>query len=500
MERERVIPIGLAGLFVLFSAFFVLGHYQNHDGDFGQYVIQARNLLLGRPWDHLVAGLPSVPPLYSVLLAGPTWFAGVNAHAYAVLNSALWAVAAVTAFHFYRHEFKNEGVAYGFLVAVLFMPFVLPFQQNGVPNILYAAGASLALFSAKRISEEAFRFRYAFCILLPALIRSEALALYAALFMFFAVKRQWRHLILPVAGLALLIGSDLLLSLNFDLKSNFQNASETAEGAAGGWDATTLLAACSYMFLSYFFDFADILILPGLVEKQAIWSFSIGPYVFRTGPSAVVLAGIFVTGVFLHRRYLSLDKLFFAAHLGLLSMFLLVDGAPTRYLLPVAPIYTFYVLFAVERLLVSWKVSPRAVPALTALPLLAIYAVTIPRLIKAPARGNTLFTPSMSNLADWIVRNGGDRPVAYYKTRLMTLLLDIRSDAAQQSLNVRSVQQAKRLLDRGALVVIRKEPETSQLAIASQLRDDRNASVVWEDGMHAVFVAKSPASNGAPLP
>jgi hypothetical protein len=305
MRQVQVVPIGFAGTFVLFSALFVLGNFQNHDGDFGQYVIQARNLLLGRPWDHLVAGLPSVPPLYSMLLAALTWFGGVNAYAYAVLNSVLWAGTAVMAFHFFRNDFKSEVTAYGFLVAVLFSPFILYFQQSGVPNILYGAGAMLALLSAKRLSEGAFRLSYALCILLPALIRSEALALYAALFLYFGLKQQWRLLILPVLGVALLIGSDLLLSLNFDLRSNFRHAASTAEGASGGWDAGRLLSAYCYMFLSYFFGFADFLFAPGITAKQAIWSLPIGQFLFRVGPLAIVIASIFGAGVLIHRRYLS---------------------------------------------------------------------------------------------------------------------------------------------------------------------------------------------------
>jgi hypothetical protein len=500
MKQERIIPIGFAGAFVLFSALFVLGSYQNHDGDFGQYVIQARNLLLGRSWDHLVSGLPSVPPLYSVLLAALTWLGGVNAYAYAVLNSVLWAGTAVMAFHFFRQDFKSERVAYAFLIAVLFTPYVLYFQQNGIPNILYAAGAMLALFSAKRLTEEAFRGRYALYILLPALIRSEALALYAALFVYFGLKRQWRYLLLPVLGVALLIGTDLLLSLNFDLRSNFRHAANTAEGASGGWSVARLLAAYSYMFLSYFFGFAEILFTPGAMERQAIWSLSIGQFTFVTGPLAIAIAGVFLAGVLMHRRYLSLDKLFFAAHLALISMFLLVGGVPVRYVLPLAPIYIFYVLFAAEHLLVSWKVSPRAVPVLAALPFIVVYALAIPRLMTAPARENTLFTPAMSSLADWIAQNSGGRPVAYYKTRLMTLLLDLRSDTAKQSPNVRSLQQAKRLLGQEALVVIRKVPEAQQLAILDQLRGDQNTSVVWEDDTHAVLAPKSFSPNAARLP
>jgi len=491
LSKENVFPIVLAGFFVAFCALFVLGDYQNHDGDFGQYVIQARNLLLGRPWDHLVAGLPSVPPLYSALLAGLTWFAGVSAYIYAVLNSVLWAGGAVMAFHFFRRDFKTEAVAYSFLVIVLFSPFVLYFQQSGIPNILYAAGAMLALTSARRLGEGCFRFRHVLFILLPAFIRSESLALYAALFVYFGLKQQWRSLVLPVLGVVLLIGSDLLLSLNFDLASNFRHAARTAEAASEGWDAARLLAAYCYMILSYLFGLADVLFTPGIMGRQAIWSLTIGEFALRFGPASIMLTGVFLAGVWMHRRCLSLDKLFLAAHLGLISMFLLVDGVPVRYLLPLGPIYVFYVLFAVERSLVSWRISPRAVPVLTALPFVVMYLVAIPKLMSVPARENSLFTPAMSSLADWVAQNGDGRPVAYYKTRLMTLLLDMRSDRTQQVLNVRSIRQAESLLNRGALVVIRKVPEANQLAILDKLRRDRDASVVWEDEMHAVFSRNS---------
>ncbi len=492
IAREHVISTGFAGIFIVFSAFLVLGNYQNHDGDFGQYVIQARNLLLGRPWDHLVDGLPSVPPLYSVLLAGLTWVAGVNAYAYAGLNSVLWAGGAVTAYHFFRRDFKNELVAYAYLLVVLFSPFVLYFQQSGVPNILYAAGAMLALMSAKRLGEAGFRLRYALCLLLPAFMRSEALALYAALFVYFGLKHQWRSLILPALGVALLIGSDLLVSMNFDLVSNFRHAAQTAEGSSEGWRAARLLTAYCYMFLSYFFGLADILLSPGVTGKQAIWTLFIGQFPLRIGPLSVVLAGVFLTGVLIHRRHYSLDKMFFAAHLGLISMFLLVDGVPVRYLLPLAPIYIFYVLFAVEQALISWKVPPKAIPGLTALPLLLVYLVSIPKLMTVPARENSLFTPAMSRLADWVAQNSNGREVAYYKSRLMTLVLDLRSSQATQSLSVRSVRQAERLLNRGVLVVVRKVPEARQLEILDRFRGDHSVSVVWEDDMHAVLSRHQP--------
>ena len=457
-----LIPVAFGGVFVLFSALFVLGNYQNLAGDFGQYAIQARNLLLGRPWDHLVAGMPSVPPAYSALLAVVTWAGGVNAYHYALLNSVLWAGCAIAAFHFFRDEFRHRATAYVFLATVLFTPMVLAFQQSSIPNILYAASCMVALLAARKLSEGPFRLGLVACILFPALVRSEVLALYAALFAWFALRRQWRLAGIPVLGVLLLLVSDLLLSLNYDLVSNFKIVARVATAAGGTsgsgaeLDLARLLAGSAYMFLGYLSGFAEYFMSHPAMQAQMIWQLPLShELVVRTGPVSVGLVVLAAAGIVVHGKYLSPDKVFLAAHMALLSAFVLLR-VPGRYLLPILPIFIFYGVLALERLWTRLRVRGPWVPVLTIAPIAAAFAFAIPTFMAAPARSNNLFTPQMGAMADWVAQNRNGRPVAYFKDRLMTLLLDLRADDAPQAQGLRIPAQIEPLLRQDALLVVRK--------------------------------------------
>lgn len=504
-QAERLLPFLFGGGFVLFSALFVLGHYQNHAGDFGQYAVQARNLVLGRSWDHLVAGFPSVPPAYSFLLAVVTWIGGFNAYHYALLNSVLWAGCAIAAFHLFRDAFRHRATAYVFLLAVLFTPLVVAFQQNGIPNILYAAACLFALLAAKKLSEGPFRLLPAACILLPALVRSEALALYGALFIWFALRRQWKLAALPVLGVVLLLVSDLLLSLNYDLVSNFRIVARLAnlpggESAQGrGFDPLRLLAGSAYMFLSYLSGFAEYFMTNAQLQAQKTWQLPVGTgLVVRTGPVSVALVLLAAAGIAAHRKFLSLDKVFLATHLALLSAFLLLRGVPARYLLPILPIFIFYAVFALERAWSLLRVPAPALPVLTLAPIAFAFSLSIPAYMAAPARSNSLFSPHMGAVADWVAQNRQGRPVAYFKDRLMTLLLDLRSDDAVQAVGVRSPAQVDAMLRRNGLIVLRKYKRYNQQQLLEGLQANPDAELVWEDAMHAVFAARR-GPDGVPL-
>lgn len=505
MKADRLLPLLFGGGFVLFSALLVLGHYQNHSGDFGQYAVQARNLALGRPWDHLVAGFPSVPPAYSFLLAIVTWIGGFNVYHFALLNSVLWAGCAVAAFHFFRDEFNHRATAYVFLLVVLFTPLVIAFQQSGIPNIMYAATCLFALLAARRLSEGPFRVLLAACILLPALVRSEALALYAALFLWFALRRQWKLAALPVLGVVLLLVSDLLLSLNFDLVSNFRivarmaNLSAGTSGEDSEFDPLHLLSGSAYMFLSYLSGFAEYFMTHAQVEAQRIWKLPVGgDLAVRTGPVSVALVLLAAAGIAVHRKFLSLDKLFLVTHLGLLSAFLLLRGVPARYLLPILPIFIFYVVLALERAWSLLRVRGPALPVLTLAPIAFAFWFSIPAYMEAPARTNSLFSPRMGAMADWVARNRQGRPVGYYKDRLMTLLLDLRSDDAVQAVGMRSPAQVNAMLRRNGLIVLRKFKRYNQPKLLESLQANPDAELVWEDSRHVVFAARL-GPDGVPL-
>ena len=505
MKVDRLLPLLFGGGFVLFSALFVVGHYQNHAGDFGQYAVQARNLVLGRPWDHLVAGFPSVPPAYSFLLAVVTWLSGFNVYHFALLNSALWAGCAIAAFHFFRDEFRHRATAYVFLLVVLFTPLVIAFQQNGIPNILYAATCLFTLLAAKRLSEGPFRILLAVCILLPALVRSEALALYAALFVWFALRRQWKLAALPVLGGVLLLVSDLLLSLNFNLVSNFRivarlaNLTGGASAQASEFDPSRLLSGSAYMFLSYLSGFAEYFMTHTQLQAQKIWEIPVGSgLVVRTGPVSLALVLMATAGIAVHRKFLSLDKVFLVAHLALLSAVLLLRGVPGRYLLPILPIFIFYVVLALERAWSLLRVPGPALPVLTLAPIALAFWFSIPTFMAAPARSNSLFSPRMDAVARWVAENRQGRPVAYYKGRLMTLLLDLRSDNPVQAVSVRRIGPAEAMLRQNGLIVVRKFKRYGQPELLAGLQANPDAELVWEDSRHAVFAARL-GPDGVPL-
>ena len=504
MKFTSWVPLFIGSTYVIFSALFVLGNYQDHGGDFGQYVVLARNLLLGRPWDHLVIGYPAVPPAYAVLLALVTWAGGVNAYYYALLNSILWAICAILSFHYFRNKFKNTGTAYVFLIAVLFSPYILFFQQRGLPNIFYAMSILLALFAVKRLSEGSFHVGLTLCVILPAFIRTEALALFIALFVYFGIKRQYKCLVLPLLGVVILLTSDLMLSMNFDLTSNFQilarvigNAANTTGEVSGDFDIIHLILSICSLFLSYVFNFTGFVATPTVPLLQTFFEIPLANDIFfRTRPVAIILTCVAALGILIQREYRSADKLFFLTHLTLLSGFVLANGNK-RYLLPLVPIFIFYFTFAIE-----WGFSRLRLPSLVAIILTATLILTplafyVPKIMNLPKKRNTLFTPQMSAVADWISQNQKGRDVAYRKPRLMTLLLDLRSREAKQVLRIPDIEEADHLIRSGALLVIQKIRDNRQIELLEHLRSHPQAAVIWEDKGHAVFTTNERKEGGA---
>lgn len=494
MTASRIFPLLLGAAFVLFAGIFVLGDYQNHAGDFGQYVIQARNLLLGRPWDYLVEGLPSVPPGYSFLLAILTWVGGVSAYHYALLNSVMWALASILAFHTFKNEFKNEVTAYLFLVAVLCTPYILYFQQVGVPNITYAASCMLALYAISKNADARNSFVLILALLLPALIRTEAIALYLALSIYFCCHRRWRLLGWSLAGVALTVFLDVILSHYHELSSNFiivsaifneqtTNVASDADGVA----LARVIVAGSYMLLSYALGFTEFFVTPATLDHQFIWKIALSEGLSITaGPISVSLTIAAAVG-YLIRPLTSLDRLFFTVHLVVISAFLLVDGVPIRYLTPLVPIFVFYVILFIELLCKRLAVGLWLQTGLISLLLAVTLGSSVPTFINMTARSNSLFTEPMEEIVRWVSLHRQNRPVAYYKERLMTMYLDIRSPSPVQARRFRSITEAAEILQDRGIVIVRKIHGYKQNEILEVLRRSEGVTVLWEDRDHAAL-------------
>ncbi|MGP0565577.1 MULTISPECIES: hypothetical protein [unclassified Nitrospina] len=500
----QYLPFYLGGTFILFSAIFVLGNYQNHGGDFGHYITLARNLMLGRSWDHLVSGYPLYLPGYPALLILPTAIFGVNFYVYAVLNSILWAGCSIAAFYYFQDQFLHKATSYIFLIGILFVPFLIAFQQDAMPNILYATLVMLALLIGRRFSAGQFHPGLSVIVLIPAIVRSEACGLYAALIAFFVLQRRFKLCALPVAGLILSLGINLFLSMNYEVLSFFNLAVGFLQGASNEeFDFIRQVQAHTAMLLNYMAGFGQLLFPRGFFGPSNTWHFVLGGDLpVRFGPIQVILTVIVGFGVFKNRNYLSLDKIFFVSHMGLLSAYLLLkelEGLPLRYLTPLLPIYIFYLIYGLANifdLIYSLEYRMARIPPpskpipnsfLLASIVIGFLAFAVPSYMGEPARRNVVSTPQMSALADWLSENMGKRVVGYYKPRVMTMLLYIRSESTLQGAVIRSIEDAEKLLNTGGIVVIRKAPLYNQETILEHLQNENNVNLLWEDQMHVVF-------------
>ncbi|MCF8719363.1 hypothetical protein [Nitrospina gracilis] len=494
-ERQvRYFPFYLGAFFVLFSAIFVLGNYQGHGGDFGHYITLARNLMLGRSWDHLVSGYPSYLPGYPALLVIPTAIFGVNFYVYAVINSILWAGCSIAAFYYFKDQFLYKATPYIFLIGVLFVPFLISFQQKAIPNILYATAVMLALFISRQFSAGKFHPGLAVIVLIPAIIRSEACGLYAALIAFFVLQRRFKLCALPIAGLILSISINLFLALNYEVISFFNLANRFMWGASNEeFDFIRQVQAHIFMFSNYLFGFGQLLFPHGFFGSSNTWHIVIASDLsVNFGPIQFLLTAIFGFGIFKHRNYLSLDKIFFVSHMALLSAYLLLHepgGLPLRYLTPLLPIYIFYLIYGLEygMALIKLPMRPVTNSILLASIVIGFLAFAVPSYMGEPARRNVVSTSEMRALADWLSENMGKRVVGYYKPRVMTMLLDIRSESTLQGVGIRSIENAEMLLNTGGIVVIRKAPLYNQETLLEYLQNEKNVNLLWEDQMHAVF-------------
>src|SRR5690606_9506133 len=156
--------------------------------------------------------------------------------------------------------------------------------------------------------------------------------------------------------------------------------------------------------------------------------------------------------------------------LALLSAVLLLRGVPGRYLLPILPIFIFYVVLALERAWSLLRVPRPVLPVLTLAPLAFGVWFSIPTHMEAPARSNGLFSPRMDELADWVAQNRHGRSVGYYKERLMTLLLDLRLDDASQTVRLRRPSHANDMLRQNGLIVVRKYKLYGQQEVLESLQ------------------------------
>jgi len=478
----------LAFLFILFSSVFVLGNFQSHNGDFGQYYIHAQNLLKNRPWGYSLENYPAVLPLYPYLLAIMTFIFGANAFYFSIANSVMWGITCTTWASIYKDKFdtKTSGLLYIFFI--LFTPFVISFQQEGLPNIMFAMSCSLAIWATLKCKEEGTSSFFLLLILLPALIRIESIAVFSAVITYLLLHKKYLLSLIGVAGIALTIIIDIFIGLNLEMKSNFVVLSDFNQGNIKSSENHFYATIISIFHLasSYVLGFGEMFIPSRLGESSRIFLEFSKTRILSTSYFHFLVLVIFSMGFFKKAKLFDLDVLFLLSLLGLISLFPLPE-APIRYLLPIVPIFAFYFIFALIKATYSVVENRTASVFFGFLVLLPLLYLSLKVAIYEPQRRNFLYNKYTTEMADWVAENRNERGIGFFKPRLMTVLMDLRDQNNAPDYNLRSIEMAEKLIQQRQLVVVFNTGGYGQKDILTHLAKLPAAEVLWKNSSFTVF-------------
>jgi len=517
----KSLALGLAIGYILISAFWVLGNYQNTNGDYGQYYIHAQNLLKGRTWDHLMETHAAVLPGYPVILAAISLFFGDGVFPIGVMNSVLWAGGCLIALQYFLPQFQNRMTALAYFAACLFAAYIFSFQQDGQPNIAYAFLFIASLWAMDRLSIAATKtkkltsvknYLCIIIILLPAIFRIESLVIYSAAAILFITRKNFRYLWVALAGAGLTLGTDIAISLTSEMRSNILIYKDIS-GQGDKIDASIFqrfrqfIILYGHTTLSYVSHIPDLL-WPKYIQSQSIYHW-IAPNGLKTniGILQITLFPLMIIG-FLRSRslwphpdkvsaILSPDRLLFLGHIGFIGLFFL-KTIPVRYLIPVLPLFLFYVFSGAERIAGKLKYG-RMLFGLTAAGCIAYTSWnTVQKDHTFPKRKNYLFTPQTQAMADHVAAVKGERLVGLWKPRLMTVLLDQRRAATHKTQRVRRPGQVNALLDADGLFV--NFVHRTRPSVAELLKTRTDICATWSNKSYILWELKKPGRACLPPP
>lgn len=480
----------LAIFFVFISSLFVLGNFQSYNGDFGQYYIHAQNLLKDRPWGYSVEGYPAILPAYPYLLAFITYFFGASVFYYAIANSIMWAMTCLIWTSIYREKFDSNYINILYLAFIIFTPFVVSFQQEGLPNILFALFCAISIKTAINSRDNGKpTFLSAILIISPAFVRIECIAIFGAFIVFFLFQRKYILSILAAFGILLSVGADLFIGSYLDMQSNFGvfndfNQSNTRRAN----QPFAMITSVLHLISSYLMGFGEMFIPPKLADSsRIIFEFS-ATRILSTSYLHVLFLIIFLMGAFKNAKLFDLDILVLISVLALISLFPLPE-APIRYLLPLLPIFGFYFIAALVKATNAVISNKNVASFFGLLLLLPIFYISLKIQMNEPQRRNFLYNKHTIEMADWVAENRNGRGIGFFKPRLMTVLMDLRDQNNAPDYNLRTIEMANNLITQGALIAVFNTTGFNQKDILSHLTGSPTATILWKNSAFTVFGA-----------
>lgn len=470
LKKDFIFAALIALSFVIISAVFVLGEYQRYAGDFGQYYIHSQNLIKGRSWSTFLEGYPAVLPGYPVLLSFITLIFGDKIFYVGLVNSIMWASTSLLAYNMLKHHFEHSLTAYTFLIICLWCPYIYQFQQEGVPNIFYAFSFFLAFLGATNLVNKKYVVLSILFVLLAAIIRIDSMTLYIAIFIYFAMSNAKKFLWVPVAGFAITIGLDFILSDVFNMKSNIDVGSGVlARGTKHDASAISSIFSFTSLFLHYvvgsFLRVSELLFADWMNLKYYFTVEAANGYKVKVSLIHLIISGFFIFS-FLnikkilcrggeHEAFLSFDRLLFMGHICFVSIIFL-ESTHLRYLLPIFPIFVFHALIGFERLALCLKIPNTVAPLLVTTLALPITYHTHINIKDIPRRKNFLFSKDLTAAADQLAEIKNNRAIGMWKPRLLTALMEMRDSATGQSMGIRNLNQLESLMEQDGIFLAYK--------------------------------------------
>jgi len=510
-DKYILAVISMAVIFIYVSITQVLGQYQNPNGDYGQYYMHARNLLMGRSWDYFVEGYPAVLPGYPIVLSLIHSFFGTMPYPVGIANALMWAMISFISYKIFSARFTSKITALIFAAAILSTPFVMYFQQDGQPNISYSLTFIAALWAIYNYKPSLGKVRKALLIglvLLPAFFRIESAIIYIAFAIYLISNKNWKLLWVPVSGFLLTVGLDIWISARTEMVSNFTGFYNKTNFDAASEQSSTI-ARITEFFTGYIESvFAYLATTPHLLTFTPNDAHDVISIASRAGPNInitllqLAILAVFLIGFFKIKpphlkpsnndAFLSLDRLFLMGHIAFISLFFL-KAIPHRYLIPIIPIFLFYIFMGAEYLLILLKNTKLRLITLNLIMIGFTYSLTQAAFHpdrKPPKARNYIYGKGFQSLmVDLKQLDLKGSQLGYWKTRILMIGLDQSNIESGRVSNMRRHFHADNLFEKDNAVWLRFMPYRKEV-LDDYLEQRTDICVILESYNHRLY-AKS---------
>jgi 4-amino-4-deoxy-L-arabinose transferase-like glycosyltransferase len=309
------------------------------------YVMLAQSLLSGQGYHQIAyADAPmesKYPPLLPLLMVPFLWLTGGALWA-TKLPALISAIACLPVLYLLLRRFLT-GASLWLLVALVSLhPLIVGYAgmaMTEAPSLLVTWSVLLLALRAEQRNNFGQWLPVALLLALGMLLRTDLIALVAAVGLLLLVRRQW-------IAAALVIGVSLAPAAMWHWHTGSGDVGYVQELQAGWWDRSPLLLRLWHGLMGYAFDFIPQVV--GLVFGSAVEQAAAGRGLLPLVTGLKTLLGLTVLAGFIMslRRIPPLVTLFTVLRLAMLTAWPLV----TRYLLPLLPFLLIYLAAAF-----SWR-------------------------------------------------------------------------------------------------------------------------------------------------